>query len=312
MVEEPLVTIIVPIYMVENYISETMYSIVNQTYKNYEVILVDDGSPDNSIDIAERIAKGNGVSYKIIRKENSGVARARNDGLDVAQGEWIFFIDSDDYIVPETISDMVLAARKNKVDLVFSTFERMYTDGSIPSTKESRLYSVQELRQCFLLRTKIILAPGTLFNKKFLDKYNLRYTNIPWSEDQHFIWSCLLYLGQAICLEYPYYRYRYRENSIMTSTKLEKIVESYTYFGELERRYSFDSIVGQFLRSRWVMGTLNSASRISVYDEWKKAWIEINGKKHMKQLLKFPNAKVRLLAIVGLFSTKLYYKLTRK
>lgn len=94
---EPLLSIIVPIYNVEQYLERCIESIINQTYKNLEIILVDDGSKDNSGTIADTYAsKDNRI--KVIHKENGGLSDARNHGLDQAKGKYIIFIDSDDFI----------------------------------------------------------------------------------------------------------------------------------------------------------------------------------------------------------------------
>ena len=92
-----LISIIVPIYNVEKYIHKCIESIINQTYKNLEIILVDDGSPDNCGNICEEYAK-NDSRIKVIHKENNGLSSARNAGLEICKGDYIGFVDSDDYI----------------------------------------------------------------------------------------------------------------------------------------------------------------------------------------------------------------------
>ena len=98
----PLVSIVVPIYNVEKYIDKCVDSIINQTYKNLEIILVDDGSPDNCGDIADKYAELDN-RIKVIHKSNGGLSDARNAGLDISTGEFICFIDSDDYVEMDMI-----------------------------------------------------------------------------------------------------------------------------------------------------------------------------------------------------------------
>ena len=93
----PLISVIVPIYNVEKYLDRCVDSIINQTYKNLEIILVDDGSPDNCPQMCDDYAKKDS-RIKVVHKENGGLSDARNVGMEVATGEYVSFIDSDDYI----------------------------------------------------------------------------------------------------------------------------------------------------------------------------------------------------------------------
>ena len=93
----PIVSVIVPVYKVENVLHYCIDSILNQTYKNFELILVDDGSPDNSGKICDEYAKKDN-RIKVIYKENGGVSSARNCGIDAAKGKYVCFVDSDDYV----------------------------------------------------------------------------------------------------------------------------------------------------------------------------------------------------------------------
>ncbi|MGN0414937.1 MAG: glycosyltransferase family 2 protein [Agathobacter sp.] len=117
---KPLISVIVPIYNVEKYLKECVDSILNQTYKNLEIILVDDGSPDDCGRICEEYAKKDG-RIKVIHKENGGLSSARNAGLDICTGEYISFIDSDDYISEFFIEMMYAGACLNDSDVVTGT-----------------------------------------------------------------------------------------------------------------------------------------------------------------------------------------------
>ncbi len=97
----PEISIIVPIYQVEKYIYDCMVSICNQTFKNFEVILVNDGSKDKSLDIAISILEKNKINFKVIEQKNMGQSVARNEGLKKAVGEWVVCIDSDDVITSD-------------------------------------------------------------------------------------------------------------------------------------------------------------------------------------------------------------------
>lgn len=114
---EPLVTVVVPIYNVEQQLSRCVDSILNQTYRNLEVILVDDGSPDNCPQICDNYAVKD-ARIKVIHKENAGLGFARNTGIDNATGKYICFFDSDDYIEPTTVEECCSKALSTDADLV--------------------------------------------------------------------------------------------------------------------------------------------------------------------------------------------------
>lgn len=121
-----IVSVIVPVYKVEKYLNRAVDSILNQTYRDLEIILVDDGSPDNSGNICDVYAMIDS-RVKVIHKNNGGLSSARNVGLDKATGKYIFFLDSDDFIQPHTIERLLSVAEKEKCDIVQCQFFRFET-----------------------------------------------------------------------------------------------------------------------------------------------------------------------------------------
>ena len=114
----PVVSVIVPMYNVEMYLRECLDSVVNQTLKNIEIICVDDGSPDRSGEIADEYAEKYG-NVRVVRKANGGLSSARNAGLDVASGRYVYFLDSDDFLDLETLSELSSKADEEELDIVY-------------------------------------------------------------------------------------------------------------------------------------------------------------------------------------------------
>ena len=113
----PKISVIIPVYKVEQYLPECLDSIINQTYKNLEIICIDDGSPDNSGKILDEYAsKDNRI--RVIHKENGGISSARNAGLDIATGDWISFVDSDDWLDINTYEKLLSSADEANTDIV--------------------------------------------------------------------------------------------------------------------------------------------------------------------------------------------------
>ncbi len=122
---EPLISVIIPVYKVEKYLEKCVDSVINQTYKNLEIILVDDESPDNCPKICDEYAKKD-KRIKVIHKENGGVGSARNKGMEKAVGEYITFVDSDDWLEKNFIQEMLFIINKYKVDYVTCGYYRVY------------------------------------------------------------------------------------------------------------------------------------------------------------------------------------------
>lgn len=133
--ENPLITVIIPVYMVEKYLNRCVDSVLHQTYRDLEIFLVDDGSTDNCGVICDEYAQID-ERVRVIHKENGGLSDARNAALDIANGEFIVFIDSDDYVSKYYVENLYHAISKENADMAFSWFEHVFEDDqrkTIPS-----------------------------------------------------------------------------------------------------------------------------------------------------------------------------------
>ena len=126
----PKVSIISPMYNVEKYLKKCLESYVNQTLIDIEIILVDDGSPDNSGKIADEYAKRDS-RIRVIHKKNAGVSAARNDGLSIAKGEYVIFCDSDDWMNENACEILYSAAKKNNADISIADVYMAYSNKNI-------------------------------------------------------------------------------------------------------------------------------------------------------------------------------------
>ena len=125
-----LISIVLPIYNVENYIEKCMESVLNQTYKNIEIILVDDGSPDNCPIICDQYVKEDN-RVKVVHKENGGLSDARNAGIKVANGDYITFIDSDDYVDKDYVEFLYNTIEETDADIAIGGHRVIYDSGKI-------------------------------------------------------------------------------------------------------------------------------------------------------------------------------------
>lgn len=217
---KPLVSVIVPVYNVEKYICGCITSILSQTYKNLQVILVDDGTPDNSGKICDEFAQKDD-RVLVIHKENGGLSSARNAGLDAAKGKYIMFIDSDDYIVDNAVEILVEECEKYDTDFVqFDTIHTTCPEYSPQHASEN--YGIEmltDLRQMYWKMYKT-LGPGVsactrLHKKDLFDE--LRFKEGIIHEDDHFTLYALQKAKSGLYLDAKLYYYVIHENSILTS-----------------------------------------------------------------------------------------------
>ena len=226
--EKGLISVIIPVYNVEKYLRECLDSVLAQTYTCYEVIMVDDGSTDSSGAICDEYAAKDG-RFRVIHKENGGASTARNAGLANVSGEYVFFLDSDDRIVPEAFEKLYHAAVSEKADFIFAEAETIDDSSERSSTKN---YSYRKkypsgapylmMREMSAHREFHVVIWNILFSSDFLKKQELRFQEGIIYEDLILSYQIYALAVKAAHLhECVYYR-RLRENSVMTSRKTEK------------------------------------------------------------------------------------------
>ena len=147
MKEQPLVSVIIPVYNVERYLAQCLDSVSHQTYQNLEIICVNDGSRDGSPDILRRYADED-ARIQVIDKANGGVSRARNDALDCARGEYIMFVDSDDWVEPDACENAVNAMREYDADIVMWSYVSETENRSSSSRKRRFLKRKKSGQSC--------------------------------------------------------------------------------------------------------------------------------------------------------------------
>ena len=133
----PEVTVIVPVYNSEKYIAKCIESILNQTFRNFELLIINDGSKDNSQKIIEEYQKKDPERIVIVNQENKGVSKTRNEAIKMANGKYLMFIDNDDYIDKDYIETFIKEIKENDLDVVLGGYRRPNEDGKI--VKELRL-----------------------------------------------------------------------------------------------------------------------------------------------------------------------------
>lgn len=315
----PKVSVILPVYNVEKYLLRSLNSIVVQTFKDFEVILVDDGSTDRSPEICDQFAKEN-KNTTVIHKKNGGLSSARNAGLAIAKGEYTYFMDSDDYIEPILLETCVSWMEKG-YDLVAFNCEVKELDNSISvRDHEYGEFKMNSQRERFLFilnkmyEGKISWEVWALFFKKeLIVKHNLSFydNRLIFAEDQFFTVCYLAHCNSVISVSDVLYTYEKREGSLSQAVADRFEISRMSRCGHEVFNYccQFEDcnyIVKRFpaLYYCYVRGELRRArARLGEYniEELRQLFIDLNEDrdffvKHSKKISIYPQFFIRMRA----------------
>ena len=224
------VTIGIPIYNVEDFIERTMKSALSQTYQSIEFLVVDDGSSDKSLAIVRNLQsshpRGNHIRI-VVHSENMGPSVARNRIIDEAQGEFLYFLDSDDVIREDTISLMMKHVVDDKADVVFASMEKILLSGerTVYQYPEMHFYKEDDFAKYSYRRYAGIQASACNFLVKLsiVHKNGLRFFKSDYWEDFVFVLDLVTYIDSAVLLSDITYTYLCRENSLSNFQKREVV-----------------------------------------------------------------------------------------
>lgn len=206
------ISIIVPVYNVEEYLEECLESLVNQNYSDYEIIAVNDGSTDNSLKILKKYEKKHKKLIKVYDKENGGLSSARNFGIEKSKGKYLFFVDSDDYILPNSLN--ILDKYLNKdYDIIGYPFIMGNEEHSVFLKTSNK--DIQDK-----IKRLITGSPGAqnkICKKELYTKNNITFLDGVYYEDLATTPKLALYAKKVKFIDEPLYFYRVRSNSIMNN-----------------------------------------------------------------------------------------------
>ena len=214
-----LISVIVPVYKVEKYLRKCVDSIIAQTYNNLEIILVDDGSPDNCGKICDEYSEKD-TRIKVIHQQNGGLSAARNAGLDIATGDYIGFVDSDDYIAPDMYEKLLNALKENDANLSICNFVYVDSNGNdlnLYPPVSAKIIESDRIMQLFCEKDIVcfITTVNRLYKKHIFD--NLRFDVGKTNEDEFIAHKIYSRCGKVAVIEDSLYFYLQRDDSIMGS-----------------------------------------------------------------------------------------------
>ena len=327
-----MVSVIIPVYNVEKFLNRCVDSILSQTYKNIEIILVDDGAQDSSPQICDEYAHKD-IRVKVIHKNNGGLASARNAGLKVAKGDYILFVDSDDWIKDITVEELLNIAVKNQVDFVrFIPVSAGYPDRpdgtpinfGTEDFMEDGVYNKEKMiRDIYprlfvtpqLTMGPIVAAWRSLYNRKFLVDNNLYFDEeVKYSEDAIFSAKVVYNSNKFYYIKVGYYyNYFYNTSSITKSFKKDrwnvcKILSS-TFKKEFGNKSDYD--FSKQLHLEDIYNVLNALGQNTYIESFKNRYKyvkDIFNDNFTKQSMKYINltdVNIKLKIIIYLIKYKL-------
>lgn len=295
---QPLVSVVIPIYNVEKYLDRCITSVVDQTYGNLEIILVDDGSPDNCPAICDDWAKRD-KRIKTVHKKNEGAGRARNAGLDTASGDYVLFVDSDDYIDLSTAQKCVEALERDNSDIVMFGRVEVKSNGETknkPIVTDKYFFADKEVTQDVLPGLFVsekgfgVGVCGKMFNLARIKEIGIRFLSEReiLSEDACFLLELFKYINSVSLLDENFYYYFQNANSFSRTYKknLPEMNDRFlSYCLNLCEKYGYPEKTVRHIKARYLIYALTGMKQTVVSDIPFKEKINLLAEQHRNKTL---------------------------
>lgn len=313
-----LISVVIPIYKIENYIINILEAINNQTYRNIELILVNDGSPDKSIEIAIEYLSDKKIKYSIISQKNCGLSAARNAGIKASRGEWIICPDGDDYIAKEMIEKLYEATKKYNTMCAFCAYKSVDIESlrELPKySKEPIIKKREELKYEFLIRNIKLIVPGMLLSKEVY-KNILFDTNCPYDEDINFLWRLIYQCDVFAYVESDLYNYLDRKGSLMhslTQGLYLKSSKSYKIMTDsLLISNPNDSKFIKMIYLKYKLGAQHVLAKCVEYKIFRETALSDGYRKGMVSLILSGDIKLAWFSLLYCISLRMFYIIAKK
>lgn len=240
------ISIIIPVYNCEEYIEKCIESILNQKYKNFEIILINDGSTDNSLNLINEYKQNEPERIIVINQKNAGAGAARNKGIEIASGDYLTFIDSDDYIKNDFLSTLLNYI--NGEDIIVSGYKKTDSNYNVLFSKEPE--------NNYWSLFKYTTNWANLYKVSFIRENNIRFLDFRIGEDINFSFQCIVYLKTYKIVNYSGYYYFTNEKSITKTIKkvqkvssLSKLLKSLNSIALKANYFDYKSMYYYFLKT---------------------------------------------------------------
>ncbi len=305
------ISVIIPVYNCEEYIGNTLKSVINQDFKDFEIIVIDDGSTDNSLKVINETLKDSGARYKVIHQENGGVSVARNHGIDVSSGEYLVFVDGDDFVMPNHLSELYNGVRD------FGLIQFVKKDGEVlsnPNHFDFEYISTDEFIKKELNMEILFNFFQLIYKADIIKDNNIRFSpGVVYGEDTEFALKALIYGSTLHVSNIVTYYYIQRSDSAIRTTEFRRfdIVEIFESLVDYYRIRGKNELANLIITSRIpkaIFGNMNYFF-YSCYG-FDEVMYVMKRKDLFSKLDKFNgDAKFKLKIKLFLLNPRLYYKL---
>ena len=315
----PKISLVIPVYKVGKYIENSMKSVCYQTFKDFEVVLVDNNTPDDSIELAERVLKERGIDYRVVKQTIQGLPAARNMGIREAKGEWIVSIDPDDTVSSRFLADLYECATSNNLSIVFSKYAECGEDILFDFPEENKenvteFYDKKEVLQLLLVRKLPLMISNMFFNKEvFVEKSCWYDEDVILGADLINLWRILINTDKIAYINKFLYNHFERPDSLMTAPNWKKIdsnIMGYTRLRGYIAEKESESLAG-WIYARAVyafLATLCVHGGKTMYKDYVKKYYN----KEVHSILQtFPDKKIQILDRILNLSSSLFYGINK-
>lgn len=325
------VSVIIPAYNIQEYIKRSISSCMNQTFKDIEIIVINDGSTDNTLDVINKL-KHKDSRIVVIDKENEGSIEARKSGWKIATGEYIMFVDGDDYLSDENaIKILYENAKKEDYDVVCYKFFIEYSNGSkVKALNKKFIYNDKDTLLDLLFKGDINHGMCSKFiRKEFVKENNIEFpSNFSFGEDLAFIYTLAMYNPKFIILNQYLYNYCKREGSLDSGISqntceitialqfVKKQLQKNNLYDKYKEEFEYMAFMqAYYMRKDYIFSNNNEISK-KLFHNWKSLNININqdNNRFYRDMYKNDNKKAIFLENLlkkSYFLGKLYYKIKK-
>lgn len=313
----PKITVVIPVYKVGKYIENSMKSVITQKFKDFEVILVDNNTPDDSIEIAEKVLAGTCVEYKVVKQTIQGLPAARNKGIEEARGEWIVSIDPDDTISAYFLEELYNTALANDLELVISKYAEITEKDlfNFPQEQDKdkvEIYNQKEILPLLLTRKMPLMISNTFFKKELFVRNGFQFDiRVKMGSDLVQMWDFLLSVPKVGFINKYLYNHFFRPDSIITAPSIEKVVTNRDCYLRLRERmvskYGIEQKFADWVYARAVFAAVSQTSMWGSYKTFLKVYKDVYDSEVYSILTSFPQKKLTIMNTIVHISPRLFH-----